>query len=307
MEPPLQSASPPRPRPSGKRTLRPQGGLNQDEHNMQAKTSRAQTKTSNVVGSALSSVRQSLRSLSARALPAAAEKRAQHQQQVSSSSSSSSAAAAAAAAAKQPSEQGGGTTARRRKTSLLDSMHNLLEEARYDEISRARSELFVLAYGARWLLRRTVRLLTSEAMSTVESEVNRWVQGGGAEKVMRASLVLPTDMGQVARAAAAAGPPPSLPYDETHEKRHQELASRLDAISERLQRIELASAPSTAAAAAAAAAGSGSSTPLRTSSRANQQQQTPQQKEWRRSREMTKETSPNSLSLSASRVGVPRN
>ena len=306
MEPPLQSASPPRSRPSGKRTLRPQGGLNQDEHNMQAKTSHAQTKTSNVVGSALSSVRQSLRSLSARALPAAAEKRAQHQQQVSSSSSA--AAAAAAAAAKQPSEQGGGTTARRRKTSLLDSMHNLLEEARYDEISRARSELFVLAYGARWLLRRTVRLLTSEAMSTVESEVNRWVQGGGAEKVMRASLVLPTDMGQVARAAAAAGPPPSLPYDdETHEKRHQELASRLDAISERLQRIELASGPSTAAAAAAAAAGSGSSTPLRTSSRANQQQQTPQQKEWRRSREMTKETSPNSLSLSASRVGVPRN
>ena len=307
MEPPLQSASPPRPRPSGKRTLRPQGGLNQDEHNMQAKTSHAQTKTSNVVGSALSSVRQSLRSLSARALPAAAEKRAQHQQQVSSSSSSSSSAAAAAAAAKQPSEQGGGTTARRRNASLLDSMHNLLEEARYDEISRARSELFVLAYGARWLLRRTVRLLTSEAMSTVESEVNRWVQGGGAEKVMRASLVLPTDMGQVARAAAAAGPPPSLPYDdETHEKRHQELASRLDAISERLQRIELARTPSTAAA-AAAAAGSGSSTPLRTSSRANQQQQTPQQKEWRRSREMTKETSPNSLSLSASRVGVPRN
>ncbi|XRB14197.1 hypothetical protein RI054_07g40360 [Pseudoscourfieldia marina] len=306
MEPPLQSASPPRPRPSGKRTLRPQGGLNQDEHNMQAKTSHAQTKTSNVVGSALSSVRQSLRSLSARALPAAAEKRAQHQQQVSSSSSSSSSsAAAAAAAAKQPSEQGGGTTARRRNTSLLDSMHNLLEEARYDEISRARSELFVLAYGARWLLRRTVRLLTSEAMSTVESEVNRWVQGGGAEKVMRASLVLPTDMGQVARAAAAAGPPPSLPYeDETHEKRHQELASRLDAISERLRRIELASMPSTAA---AAAAGSGSSTPLRTSSRANQQQQTPQQKEWRRSREMTKEASPNSLSLSASRVGVPRN
>ena len=303
MEPPLQSASPPRPRPSGKRTLRPQGGLNQDEHNMQAKTSHAQTKTSNVVGSALSSVRQSLRSLSARALPAAAEKRAQHQQQVSSSSSSSS----SAAAAKQPSEQGGGTTARRRNASLLDSMHNLLEEARYDEISRARSELFVLAYGARWLLRRTVRLLTSEAMSTVESEVNRWVQGGGAEKVMRASLVLPTDMGQVARAAAAAGPPPSLPYDdETHEKRHQELASRLDAITERLRRIELASAPSTAAA-AAAAAGSGSSTPLRTSSRANQQQQTPQQKEWRRSREMTKETSPNSLSLSASRVGVPRN
>lgn len=299
MEPPVQSASPPRPRPSGKRTLRPQGGLNQDEHNMQAKTSHAQTKTSNAVGSALSSVRQSLRSLSARALPAAAEKRAQHQQQVSSS-------AAAAAAAKQPSEQGGGTTARRRNTSLLDSMHNLLEEARYDEISRARSELFVLAYGARWLLRRTVRLLTSEAMSTVESEVNRWVQGGGAEKVMRASLVLPTDMGQVARAAAAAGPPPSLPYDdETHEKRHQELASRLDAISERLRRIELASTPSTAA--AAAAAGSGSSTPLRTSSRANQQQQTPQQKEWRRSREMTKETSPNSLSLSASRVGVPRN
>lgn len=299
MEPPVQSASPPRPRPSGKRTLRPQGGLNQDEHNMQAKTSHAQTKTSNAVGSALSSVRQSLRSLSARALPAAAEKRAQHQQQVSSS-------AAAAAAAKQPSEQGGGTTARRRNTSLLDSMHNLLEEARYDEISRARSELFVLAYGARWLLRRTVRLLTSEAMSTVESEVNRWVQGGGAEKVMRASLVLPTDMGQVARAAAAAGPPPSLPYDdETHEKRHQELASRLDAISEHLRRIELASTPSTAA--AAAAAGSGSSTPLRTSSRANQQQQTPQQKEWRRSREMTKETSPNSLSLSASRVGVPRN
>ena len=307
MEPPLQSASPPRSRPSGKRTLRPQGGLNQDEHNMQAKTSHAQTKTSNVVGSALSSVRQSLRSLSARALPAAAEKRAQHQQQVSSSSSSSSSAAAAAAAAKQPSEQGGGTTARRRNASLLDSMHNLLEEARYDEISRARSELFVLAYGARWLLRRTVRLLTSEAMSTVESEVNRWVQGGGAEKVMRASLVLPTDMGQVARAAAAAGPTPSLPYDETHEKRHQELASRLDAISERLQRIELARTPSTAAAAAAAAAGSGSSTPLRTSSRANQQQQTPQQKEWRRSREMTKETSPNSLSLSASRVGVPRN
>ncbi|XRA99728.1 hypothetical protein NFJ02_07g134280 [Pycnococcus provasolii] len=303
MEPPVQSASPPRPRPSGKRTLRPQGGLNQDEHNMQAKTSHAQTKTSNAVGSALSSVRQSLRSLSARALPAAAEKRAQHQQQVSSSSSSS--AAAAAAAAKQPSEQGGGTTARRRNTSLLDSMHNLLEEARYDEISRARSELFVLAYGARWLLRRTVRLLTSEAMSTVESEVNRWVQGGGAEKVMRASLVLPSDMGQVARAAAAAGPPPSLPYgDETHEKRHQELASRLDAISERLRRIELASSPSTAA---AATAGSGSSTPLRTSSRANQQQQTPQQKEWRRSREMTKETSPNSLSLSASRVGVPRN
>ena len=110
----------------------------------------------------------------------------------------------------------------------MDKMHDALESARHYESRRASAELYVLGYGVRLAVRMLARLLTSEAMATVEAQVNRWVQDGGAEKVIRSSLVLPEDVGAVARAAA------SRPEDGA------QLTTQLDEINARLARIESA-------------------------------------------------------------------
>lgn len=119
----------------------------------------------------------------------------------------------------------GGTTQAR----VADAVCDTLESARHFEVRRGKAELFVIGYALRRLVRFCVAAITSEAMATFEVEVNKWAKGGGAEKLMRASLSLPS--GELCQ--------PVLAHD-TSRAHDDALLEKLDIVSERLAKIEAA-------------------------------------------------------------------